>query len=378
MPHEIIRSRATHIAFVTGIAAIGLVLYAWQLPPFTTAIETTENAYTRAKVTFLAPQVAGHVAEVFVHDFDMVKAGQSLVKIDDRIFRQKLAQAEAALASSRASLASNAQDRLVAEASVRAAEATLEGAKASVKVANANWERITPLLAKGVATQADGDATRAALDQAIANQHQAEAALETARQKVQSTIVGRQALEAAVTGSEAAVELARIDLDNTEIRAPQDGRVGEVGARPGQYVSAGTQLMPLVPEALWVVANMKETQLAQMRVGQPARITVDAMNHAELTGHVTGFAPATGNEFSLLKTDNATGNFTKVAQRLPVRIELDPGQPLVQNLVPGLSVVVSVDTSVTPDEGSASAPSQVSALDAEEAAPGTEIGGARF
>lgn len=348
MPHDIIRSRATLVAAVTGVAAIGLVLYAWRLPPFSTTVETTENAYVRSKVSFLAPQIAGHVEEVFVHDYDTVTAGQMLVKIDDRIFRQKVAQAEASLASARGSLDNNAQDRLVAEAGVRAAEATLEGAKAAVTVAQANWERVSPLLAKGVATQADGDAARAALDQAVASQHQAEAALETAHQKVKATVVARRGLEAAVEGAEAAVELARIDLANTEIRAPQDGRVGEVGARPGQYVSAGTQLLPLVPADLWIVANMKETQLVGMRAGQPATISVDAMDGATLTGHVTSFAPAAASEFSILKTDNATGNFTKIAQRVPVRIELDPGQGLATGLVPGLSVVVSVDTAAEP------------------------------
>ena len=140
------------------------------------------------------------------------------------------------------------------------------------------------------------------------------------------------------------MRLAEIDLQNTRITAPRDGQLGEVGARVGQYVSVGTQLMALVPDRIWVVANFKETQLAGMRAGQPVTFTVDAFQHASLTGHIERFSPAAGSEFSVLKADNATGNFTKVAQRVPVRIAVDPGQNLTNRLAPGMSVVVSIDT----------------------------------
>jgi multidrug resistance efflux pump len=142
--------------------------------------------------------------------------------------------------------------------------------------------------------------------------------------------------------------LAEIDLQNTRITAPEDGQLGEVGARLGQYVSAGTQLLTLVPERIWVVANFKETQLPGMSVGQPVTFTVDALNHAALNGRIERFSPAAGSEFSVIRTDNATGNFTKVAQRVPVRISIDPGQALADRLVPGMSVVVSVDTNAQP------------------------------
>jgi multidrug resistance efflux pump len=172
--------------------------------------------------------------------------------------------------------------------------------------------------------------------------------LEVARQDLASTLVNRQSLEAAVQGAEAAVHLAEIDLQNTRIVAPQDGRLGEIGARIGQYVSAGTQLLALVPEKIWVVANFKETQLAGMKPGQPVTFTVDALEHASLSGRIERFAPAAGSEFSVLKADNATGNFTKVAQRLPVRIAIEPDQDLAKRLSPGMSVVVSVDTASRP------------------------------
>jgi multidrug resistance efflux pump len=126
--------------------------------------------------------------------------------------------------------------------------------------------------------------------------------------------------------------------------APEDGQLGELGARLGQYVSAGTQLLALVPERIWVIANFKETQLSGMEIGQSVTFTVDALQHAELAGHIERFSPAAGSEFSVIRTDNATGNFTKVAQRVPVRIAIDPGQALTKRLAPGMSVIVSVDT----------------------------------
>ncbi len=156
-----------------------------------------------------------------------------------------------------------------------------------------------------------------------------------------------------MAGAEAAVHLAEIDLQNTRIVAPEDGRLGEVGARLGQYVSAGTQLLALVPKRFWVVANFKETQLSGMKVGQPATFVVDALPDEKLHGRVERFSPATGSEFSVLKADNATGNFTKVAQRLPVRIAIDDGQDLANRLAPGMSVVVSIDTRAKPGQRTA-------------------------
>jgi multidrug resistance efflux pump len=343
---KFLRSTASIAAIVIGIAGVTLVLYAWRLPPFTSSVETTENAYVRGQVTILSPQLSGYIAEVAVQDYQKVKAGQLLVKIDDRIYEQKLEQAKASFASQKAALANSEQTRRSNEARIKSSEAQVDSAKAGLIAAQANWERIEPLLSRGVTTQKEADQARASLDQAKAALSQAQAALEVSRQDLAATVVNRQSLEAAVQGAEAAVHLAEIDLQNTRIVAPQDGRLGEVGARIGQYVSAGTQLLAVVPEKIWVVANFKETQLAGMKAGQAVTFTVDALQHAELTGHIERFSPAAGSEFSVLKADNATGNFTKVAQRVPVRIAIDQGQDLAERLAPGMSVVVSIDTSV--------------------------------
>ena len=177
----------------------------------------------------------------------------------------------------------------------------------------------------------------------------AQADIHIGEQSIKSTHVSRASLEAQVKAAEAQLGLARIDLANTLIRAPQDGQISEASVRLGQYVTAGSQLMFLVPSQLWVVANFKETQTARMRIGQPASFAVDALEGQLIHGHVEQIAPATGSEFSVIKPDNATGNFTKVVQRLPIRISIDPGQPLAARLRPGMSVEARVNTGAEPD-----------------------------
>jgi len=341
---KFLRSTATIVAIVIGLIGLTLVLYVWRLPPFTSPVQTTDNAYVRGQVTIVSPQLSGYVAEVAVQDYQAVKAGQLLVKIDDRIYEQKLQQAQATLAAQKAALAGSEQKRRSDEARIRLSQAQVQGAEAALKAAQADWKREEPLAKRGATTQREADQARANFDEARAALSQAKASLEIARQDLAATLVNRESLVAAVQGAEAAVRLAEIDLQNTRIVAPQDGRVGEVGARIGQYVSAGTQLLALVPERIWAIANFKETQLAHMKVGQPVTFTVDALEHATLSGHIERFSPAAASEFSVIKTDNATGNFTKVVQRVPVRIAIDPDQELADRLVPGMSIVVSVDT----------------------------------
>jgi multidrug resistance efflux pump len=343
-----LRAKTTLAVLAVGIAGILLILYAWRLPPFATSVQTTDNAYVRGAVTLISPQLSGYVDEVPVQDFMEVKEGQLLVKLDDRTYRQLLAQARADLATREAELAGSDQDRRGKEAGVALGEARLEGARSALAKAQADMRRTASLRDKGIASQSQADQDRAALRQAEAEVAEAEASLALAREDLAATLVNRRSLEAAVEKARAAVELAEIDLDNTRITAPRDGRLGEVGARIGQYVGAGTQLMALVPDRIWVVANYKETQIAGMRPGQPAVVAVDALGRAPLAGHVERFSPAAGSEFSVLHPDNATGNFTKVAQRIPVRIAIDPGQPLAERLVPGMSVVVSIDASSDP------------------------------
>ncbi|MBC3257656.1 HlyD family secretion protein [Pseudomonas paralactis] len=329
-----------------AIAIIGvlIVLYAWQLPPFSSAVETTENALVRGQVTIIGPQLSGYVFEVPVQDFQFVKAGDLLVRLDDRIYKQRLDQALAQLAVQKASLANVVQQRNSAEATIKLRQAALVDSQAQARKSTADLRRNEELISDGSVSKRELDVTRAANAQTVAAVAQAQASLEIARQDLQTVIVNRGSLEAAVASAEAAVELARIDLSNTRITAPRDGQLGQIGVRLGAYVNSGAQLMALVPKQLWVIANMKETQMDNVQVGQPVTFTVDALNHRKFHGTVQHISPATGSEFSLLQADNATGNFVKIAQRVPVRITVDPNQAESERLRPGLSVVVSIDT----------------------------------
>jgi multidrug resistance efflux pump len=343
-----LKSGATIPVLGLGVVGVLLVLHAWRLPPFTTTEQVTDNAYVRGLVTTISPQVAGYITGIPVQDYMDVKAGALLVKIDDRIYRQRLEQARATLASAQANLSNLSVTRETREASIAVSQAQVQNAEAVLVKAEADYERIAPLVASNIQSRATLVTTEAALHQAQAALAQARASVTVAKQNLAETMATRTALEAAVDNAEAAVRLAEIDLQNTEIRAPEDGRLGEVGSRVGQYVQAGTQLTTVVPPSRWVVANYKETQLAGMKVGQPVHFAVDALNGAELTGRIERFSPATGSEFSVIRADNATGNFTKVAQRLPVRIAVDADQPLAALLRPGLSVVVRIDTAAEP------------------------------
>ncbi|PSL92511.1 HlyD family secretion protein [Pseudomonas sp. R9.37] len=343
------RSLRVRIISSLGFAAIAIVgvlivLYAWQLPPFSSAVESTENALVRGQVTIIGPQLSGYVYEVPVQDFQFVKAGDLLVRLDDRIYKQRLDQALAQLAVQKASLANVVQQRNSAEATIKLRQAALVDSQAQARKSTADLRRNEELISDGSVSKRELDVTRAANAQTIAAVAQAQASLEIARQDLQTVIVNRGSLEAAVASADAAVELARIDLSNTRILAPRDGQLGQIGVRLGAFVNSGAQLMALVPPQLWVIANMKETQMDNVQVGQPVTFTVDALNHRKFHGTVQHISPATGSEFSLLQADNATGNFVKIAQRVPVRITVDPDQAESERLRPGLSVVVSIDT----------------------------------
>jgi multidrug resistance efflux pump len=341
-----LRVRILTSMIFASVAIVGVlvVLYAWQLPPCSSEIVSTENAVVRGQVTIIGPQLNGYVFEVPVQDFQFVKAGDLLVRFDDRIYKQRLNQALAQLEQQKAALANNLQQRKSAEATITQKQAAIANSDAQARKSQADLRRNEELIRDGSVSRRELDVTRAADAQAVAVLAEARAALEISRQDLQTVIVNRASLEASVLNAEAAVELARIDLDNTRITAPRDGQLGQIGVRLGAYVNSGAQLMALVPDTLWVIANMKETQMDNVRIGQPVTFTVDALNHLQLRGQVQRISPATGSEFALLQSDNATGNFVKIAQRVPVRITVDPDQAEIQRLRPGMSVVVSIDT----------------------------------
>jgi multidrug resistance efflux pump len=344
-PKTIRPSRRAVIAMVV-VFVVGalMILYAWRLWPFTSNDRTTENAYVRGQITAMAPQVNGYVVDVLVRDFAQVKRGELLVRIDDRIYRQQVDQARAQLKIASAALAN--WDHTVAQnaATLRTRIADRQQAQSELIRAGADLLRVSELAERGSVSLRERDQVRATKLTAEAGVTRSEANIDSQRQVIRSTQVSRASLEGAVQQAQAQVDLAEINLSNTLIHAPQDGQIGEASVRIGQYVAAGSQLMFLVPEQLWVVGNFKETQTARMRIGQPASFRVDALDGARLRGHVEQIAPATGSEFSVLRPDNASGNFTKIVQRIPVRIRIDADQPLVKRLRPGMSVVAQVDT----------------------------------
>ena len=311
-------------AAAIGIVGVLVILYAWQLPPFTRHTQFTDNAYVRGQTTFISPQVNGYITEVHVQDFVQVKKGDLLLKI--------------------AALNNNLQQRKSAEAVIAKNEAALKNARAQSLKTQADLKRVKDLTADGSLSIRERDAALASAAQGSADIDQAKATLEMSRQDLQTVIVNRASLEADVQNAKAALELAQIDLQNTRIIAPTDGQLGQISVRLGAYVTAGTHLTSLVPPQHWLIANLKETQLAQVRVGQPVTFTVDALNSEKFTGTVQSISPATGVEFSAISPDNATGNFVKIAQRIPVRIAVDEGQKNGQRLRPGMSVQVTIDT----------------------------------
>lgn len=276
----------TLIALILGAAGVLLLLFAWHLPPFAPATPRTENAYLRGEMTRIAPQLAGYVTAVEVRDYQEVAQGDIIAHIDDRISRQKLAQAEAQLAGARAALKVSEQNIHSAEAGARASEAALSAAGSSLDTTRSQAERAGRLLDRGVASQSASDQAENALQQAEAVRIQAAAQLEVQSEAVQSARVALDARRAEIAGAEAAVELARIELANTVIRAPADGRLGQLGVHVGQYVTPGTALVSHVGTELWIVANFRETNLVGLAPGTKTDFTVDALGGRHFEGRV--------------------------------------------------------------------------------------------
>jgi len=306
--------------------------------------ESTDNAFVQADNVSVSPLVEGYVAEVLVADNQTVAPGQVLVRIDPATIQAKLAQAEANAQALDAAVRAVDDKAALEQALIAQKAAGVRSAQAESQLADAEMQRYGALASQGYVSAQRVQTARAAAGQATAAVAQAQATLEAERRAAQSLGSARAQTLAQAAAAHAAVEQARIDLSRTEIRAPIRGVVGARAVRPGQYVRAGSSLLSIVPlgEA-YVVANFKETQVSRLRIGQPVHIRADAFGDKTIAGRVESFAPATGSEFALIPVENAVGNFTKIAQRLPVRIAVDRKDPLAGALRPGLSVEVKVD-----------------------------------
>ena len=313
--------------------------------------EKTDNAFVEADSVMVSPRISGQVVEVLVRDNQHVEAGDVLVRLDDSDARAALAEAEADLAALRAAVGNVDAQVEQQRAAIAARAASVEQSRTQANLAQKQVERYNRLAQQGWVSGQRIDAEHAQADTARSSVRQAQAAL-TAEQRTLGVLTSSRAQSsAAVQKAEAAVEKARLTLERTVIRAPIAGTVGARGVRPGQVVQAGSQMMTLVPvQDVYVVANFKETQLARMQLGQSVSIKADAFPDLKITGRIDSFAPATGSEFALIPVENATGNFTKVTQRVPVRIAVENAPSL--NLRPGLSVHVTVDLKSTPADRS--------------------------
>ncbi len=316
--------------------------YCWDVLRF---LQSTDDAYIQSDVSVISPKVEGYIKKVKVTDNQEVAEGAVLFVIDDRDFKAKVAQAEAAVAIEEASVASYDARLKLQQAMIDQAAAALASAEADLDREQQDYKRYTALMTSDFAS-------RQRFEQAQTNARKGEAAVARSRaalaaEQNQLAVLRSQQREqqAKLQQAQANLQLAQNDLDNTVIRAPVSGIAGNRAGQVGQYVKAGTQLLSLVPlPHVYVTANFKETQLTHMRPGQLAEVSVDAYPDLTLEGRIESFAPGSGAQFSLLPPDNATGNFTKIVQRVPVRIALPASGPLIGLLRPGLSVTVTVDT----------------------------------
>jgi membrane fusion protein (multidrug efflux system) len=324
---------------------------------------STDNAYLQADSSIIAPKVRGLVAQVLVNHNQVVKRGDALLRIDAEEFDAKVASAgadlqdaRAAVQAAQAALVSLDAEQRLAQSTVHAAQVSIRASDAQSEVAQANRRRYDNLVASGAVARQDVEQFRAAAITAQVGAQRSRAEFEVSRNQADVTRAKRSALQAGlaqaqanVARAQAALNLAFQDQRHTLIRAPIDGVVADRQIEQGDYVQPGTRVMSIVPlGALYVVANFKETQTARMMAGQRANIEVDALPGTTLRGRIDSFAPGSGSQFSLLPFEPGTGNFTKIVQRVPVRIRFDPGQPELARLRPGLSSTVSVRLDAPP------------------------------
>ncbi|MHA3091476.1 HlyD family secretion protein [Acinetobacter brisouii] len=333
------------LMFFVLLLGIGVIMWAWQIGPFNTPIQQTDNSYIKGKTTVLSSQINGYIQNVLVSDFDHVKKGQILIRIDPTTYNQKVSQAQSSVEQAANNFNNQKQTIAQRQADIAAAQAKVAQIEAQYQLSLQQLHRYQALGDTGAVSKTDLDQSRAnvANNQALLNE--AKANVKVAEEALKTAQIATVGLQAQVKNATAQLDQANTTKDYSIITAPMDGQLGEVSPRIGQYVAAGSQLLYLIPQTTWVVANFKETQIANMQIGQKASFTVDALNHKKFTGRVEEISPAAGSEFSVLKTDNATGNFTKVVQRIAVKIAIDPNQPELERLRPGMSVISSVDTS---------------------------------
>jgi membrane fusion protein (multidrug efflux system) len=330
------------------LAAFGFVALAtlrWDEWVGSAVIQTTDDAYIKADTTRLSSRVAGAVLTVAVQDFQRVKAGDLLVQIDPADYEAQVAQAEAGVAGAQAAFDNLANQIELQYATIAQGEAQQVSAQAQEVEARQEQERQQSLTQTEAGTRQKLEQATAAYARAQADVRASRAVIAEERHQLEVLTGTRKQRAADIAAAKATLTAARLKLGYTKVTAPFDGVVGEREVQPNDYVNIGTNLIDVVPlPDVYIIANYKETQLTRVKPGQPVEVKVDSFPGEPLRGRVERIAPASGSQFALLPPDNATGNFTKVVQRIPVRIQLDKGQPLLERLLPGMSVVTAINT----------------------------------
>jgi membrane fusion protein, multidrug efflux system len=343
------RGKLRRIALVLGLLA-GTAAGAYYGHGYWTTgryLESTDDAYVKADSTIISPRISGYIAQVLVGDNQPVKAGQLLARIDDRDFRASLDQADADVAAAEAAVRNLDAQIALQQPVIEQQTADVTAAEATLKFAREEQARYDDLMKSGSGTIQRAQQTDAALREKSAQLQHGKSGLQAAERKVDVLTTERARAVAQLDRTRAVAQQAALNLSYTKISAPVDGTVGARTLRVGQFVQAGTQLMAVVPlDAVYVVANFKQTQLAHVRNGQPVEVRIDSFHGMTLKGHVDSLSPASGLEFALLPPDNATGNFTKIVQRVPVKIVLDD-HSLKGLLRPGMSAEPVVNTKAT-------------------------------
>jgi membrane fusion protein (multidrug efflux system) len=336
------------IPLIAVLAALGFIVVAttyWNEWTGDARIQTTDDAYVRADLTRLSSRVAGEVLKVAFEDFQRVKAGELLIQIDPADYQAVVDQADAAVIGAQAALDNLANQIELQYATIAQAEASRLSAEALEVEARQEQERQQSLSQTDAGTRQRLEQATAAYAKAQADVRASRAVIAAQRHQLEVLQGTKKQRAADVGAAKATLDAAKLKLGYTRVVAPFDGVTSERQVQPGDYVNIGTNLINVVPlPNVYVIANYKETQLTHVKPGQPVEVKVDTFSRDVVRGHVERIAPASGSQFALLPPDNATGNFTKVVQRIPVRIALDKGQPLLDRLLPGMSVVTSIDT----------------------------------
>jgi membrane fusion protein (multidrug efflux system) len=333
------------LLLVLAAAVIGGVLWYVRYQSVGKFMQGTDDAYIQADAVTISPKVSGYVDKVFVAENQLVKAGTPLLQIDARDYRAQAAQVQAQIGVAQASAEGVQAQIREQQAAIDKARSDLSAARSDAAFAHSEVARYRPLAASGAETREKLSQLINQSRQADAQVASANAALNSATRRVGTLQAQVHQARAQGQASRAQLEAANVNVGATILRSGIDGRVGDKTVRVGQFVQAGTRLMSVVPVTqLYVEGNFKETQLGLMRIGQPVTLEVDALPGVEIRGHVESVSPGTGAQFSLLPPQNATGNFTKIVQRIPVRIAIDAGPETRRLLVPGMSVDVTVDT----------------------------------